>query len=62
MGYDQNFMLFPNMDSEMVCLFFFEKSNGIFERHQNWFGQQINKVFANSHKSLYEDPKNCWSR
>ena len=62
MGYDQNFMLFPNMDSEIVCLFFFEKSEGLFERHQNWFGQQINKVFANSHKSRCEDPQNCRSR
>ncbi len=60
-GYDQNLMLFPNMDSEIVCLFF-EKSEGIFERHQNRFGRQRNRVFANSNKSLCEHPKNCRSR
>ncbi len=38
MGHDQNLMLFPNMDSEVVCLFFFEKDEGTFEKHSIGLG------------------------
>jgi hypothetical protein len=61
-GYDQNLVLFPNMDSEIECLFLFERSEGIFERSKNRFERQRNRVFANSHKSLCEGAKNCRSR
>ena len=61
-GYNQNLMLFPNMDSEIGCLFLFERSEGIFERLKNWFGRRTNRVFANSHKSLCVSAKICRSR
>ena len=32
MGSDQNFVLFPNMCSEILCLFLLESSEGILER------------------------------
>jgi hypothetical protein len=32
MNWNQNFVLFPNIDLEMVCRFFFESSWGICER------------------------------
>ena len=56
-GYDQNLMLFPNMDSEIWCLFLFERSEGISERPKSWFGRRTNRVFPNSHKSLCEGAK-----
>ncbi len=32
-----NFMIFLNMDSEIVYLGLFDSSEGIFERPKNWF-------------------------
>ncbi len=64
----KNYGLWPEFDAlseyglRNLCLFFFEKSEEIFKRHQNWFGRQTNRIFSNSHKSLCEDPKNCRSQ
>ena len=45
-------MLFPNMDSEMLCLFLFESSEEIFERPKKLVWTEI--VFVHFH---YLDPK-----
>jgi hypothetical protein len=34
MDHHQNLMLFPNIGSEMVCLFLFQRSRGIFAKHK----------------------------
>ena len=39
MDHDRNLMLFLNIDSSIVCLFFFEKSYRLFEKYQSSFGR-----------------------
>jgi hypothetical protein len=45
MGEDQNFILFQNMGSEIICLFLLENSEGIFDRPKKLvWGKQVVEV------------------
>jgi hypothetical protein len=45
MDYNQNFMLFLNIDSKIVWLFLFERSRGISASHKNRLKWQANRLF-----------------
>ena len=62
MGQDQNFVLFPNMCSEILCLLLLESNEEILERPKKLVWTANKQVFANPHKSLCEGAKNCQSR
>ena len=61
-GYDQNLTPFPNMDSEIGCVFFSREVRESLKGLKYWFLLRPNKAFTNSHKSPCEGAKNCQSR
>ena len=51
-------MLFPNMCSEILCLFLLESNEEILERPKKLVWTANKQAFANPHKSLCEGAKN----
>lgn len=66
-GYDRNFILFPNMSSEILCLFLFASNEGVFERLKKllwtqFLSQSFWRIFDSSlaHLKIFQMRGKLW--